>query len=136
MGLAGSLWNQDAGSIKGDVVGLVGSLWNPELQARLQRIHRQIARQAASGERSKPSRPRFQRRRVGVIRNAIAAILAEHEGGLRMRDIAVAVAARFGEPLPPSSIKSCLSREAQSPLGAFERIDRGRYRLRCADSAK
>jgi len=67
-----------------------------------------------------------------VIRDAIAAILAEHESGLKMRDIAAAVAARLGEPLPPSSIKSCLSREAQSPSGAFERIGRGCYRLRHA----
>lgn len=71
-----------------------------------------------------------------MIRNAIAAILAEHEDGLRMRDIATAVAAGLGGPLPPSSIKSCLSREAESPLGAFERIGRGRYRLRHTDSAK
>jgi hypothetical protein len=47
-----------------------------------------------------------------------------------MRDIASVVAKRLGEPIPPASIKSCLSREAQSASGVFERIGRGRYGLR------
>lgn len=112
-------------------MGLVGSLWNPDLQTRLQRIHDRVARQAASGEPSaRRSPPQFQRRRVGLIRDAIVAVLAEHEGGLRVRDIVAAVAARLGEPASPSSIKSCLWREARSTSGAFEQIHRGRYRLR------
>jgi hypothetical protein len=89
-----------------------------------------MARQAASGEPSakRPS-PQFKRRRVRLIRDAIAVILADHEGGLCFRDIAAAVVDRLGEPVPLSSIKSCLSREARSPSGAFERTGRGRYRL-------
>lgn len=47
-----------------------------------------------------------------------------------MRNIAAAVAERLGEPVPPSSIKSCLSREARSEPGSFGRIGRGRYCLR------
>jgi len=114
-------------------MGLVGSLWNPDLLTRLQRIHQHVARQAASGVPSaRRSPPRFRRRRAGIVRDAIAAVLAEHKDGLRMRDIAAAVAERLGEPVPPSSIKSCLSREARSEPGSFERIGRGRYCLRSA----
>lgn len=111
-------------------MGLVGSLWNPDLQVRLQRIHERVARQGASDELSAQRRPRFKRRRVGQIRDVMADVLDEQKDGLRMREIAAAVAARLGEPIPPSTIKSCLSREAQSASGAFERIGRGRYRLR------
>lgn len=112
-------------------MGLVGSLWNPDLKARLQRIHEHVARQAASGEPlARRSPPRFQRRRVGLIRDAIAAVLSECQDEMRVREIAAAVAVRLGEPVPPSSIKSCLWREAQSDSGAFEQIGQGRYRLR------
>lgn len=72
----------------------------------------------------------FQRRRVGQLRGVIVAVLAEHNDGLRVRDIAVAVAAQLGEPVSRSSVKSCLSREVRNESGAFERIGRGRYRLR------
>lgn len=112
-------------------MGLVGSLWNPELRTRLQRIHGHIAHQAASGESSaRRSPPRFQRRRAGIIRDAIVDVLSEHPEGLRIRDIASVVANRLGGSVPPSSIKSCLSREVQSASGMFERIGHGRYRLR------
>lgn len=79
---------------------------------------------------AKRSLPRFQRRRTGLIRDTITAVLAEHPDGLRMRDIAAAVTKRLGELVPPSFIKSCLSREAWSDTGKFERVGRGRYRLR------
>jgi hypothetical protein len=112
-------------------MALVGSLWNPDVRSQLQRIHKHIARHAASGEASaRRLPPRFQRRWAGIIRDAIAAVLAEQPEGLRMRDIACVVAKRLGEPVPLSSIKSCLSREAQSTSGVFERIGRGRYGLR------
>jgi len=112
-------------------MGLVGSLWNPDLQTRLQRIHQQVARQAPSAEpRPKPACPHFQRRRAGMICDAIVSVLAEHRDGLRVRDIAAAVAAWLGEPVPLSSIKSCLWREARSESGVFEQVGRGRYRLR------
>lgn len=128
----------DAGSIKNDnrcVMGLVGSLWNQDVRSRLQRVHERVARQAASGgSPARRSPPQFKRRRVGLIPDAIAAVLAEHENGLRVRDIATAVVERLGEPIPFSSIKSCLWREARSKSGAFERVGRGRYRLRSATS--
>lgn len=112
-------------------MGLVGSLWNPDLRTRLQRIQERVARQAASGEPSaRHLPPQFKRRRAGLIRDAIAAVLAEHKDELRVRDIAAAVVARLGEPVSHSSIKSCLSREAQSESGTFKRIERGRYSLR------
>lgn len=110
---------------------LVGSLTNQAIKTRLQRTQQHIARQAASAEPSaKRSSPQFQRRRMGQIRDTITAVLAEHEGGMRLRDIAAAVATRLGEPVQRSSIKSCLWREAQSESGAFEQIGQGRYRLR------
>jgi hypothetical protein len=65
-----------------------------------------------------------------MIRDAITVVLAEHKCGLRVQDIAGAVAVLLGEPIPPSSIKSCLWREARSDSGRLERVGRGRYRLR------
>lgn len=65
-----------------------------------------------------------------MIRDAILAVLVEHRGGLRVRDIATAVAAQLDGPVKAASIKSCLWREAQSDSGRFEQIGRGRYRLR------
>jgi hypothetical protein len=50
---------------------------------------------------------------------AIAAVLAEHADGLRMRDIAAAVADRVGEPVPLSS-SSPVSRAR--PLADQERL--------------
>jgi hypothetical protein len=111
-------------------MGLVGSLWNRDTQARLQHIHRRASRRAGERPSTRRSKPTFKRRRNGQIRDAIAAVLAEQPRGLRMMDIASAVAARLGEPVPPSTIKSCLSREALGTSGAFERLGRGRYRLR------
>jgi hypothetical protein len=85
-------------------MGLVGSLWNRDTQARLQRIHQHIARQAASGEPSiRRWPPTFKRRRVGEIRDTIVAILAEQKNGLRMRDIAAAATTKLNEPIPPST---------------------------------
>lgn len=111
-------------------MGLVQALWNRELHARLQRIHRQIERQAASGSRpATPTRPRFGRTRNGLIPDAIARALADQPDGMRVRDVVEAVAA-LGEPVPRSSIKACLWSEAQSASGRFERVERGRYRLR------
>lgn len=116
-------------------MALVGSLWNQDLRARLQRIHQHVARHASSGESSAKRSPvRFQRRRSGTVRDAIIAVLAEHERGLRVRDIAAAVAARLGESVSPSTVKSCLWREAQSDSGRFERSGRGCYRLRLSPS--
>jgi hypothetical protein len=112
-------------------MGLVGILTNQATKARLQRVHQQIVRRAASEELSaRRSSPQLKRRRMGLIPKAIAAVLAEHKDGMRVRDIAAAVAARLGEPVPRSSVKSCLWREAQSESGAFEQIGQGRYRLR------
>lgn len=114
-------------------MGLIGVLWNQDLRVRLQRIHRHIARQAVSGEPpGQPSRPRFQRQRPGVVRDATIAVLAEHVEGLHISEIADAVTTRLGEPISPSSIKSCLWRKAQGSDGDFEQIGRGRYRLRSA----
>jgi hypothetical protein len=118
---------------KENPMGVVGGLWNQDVRSRLQCIHRHIARQAASSEPSaKRPPPQFQRRRPGTICDAILAVLVEHRDGLRMRDITAAVAERLGEPVSTSSVKSCLWREAQGNIGKFERIGRGRYRLRSA----
>jgi hypothetical protein len=111
-------------------MGLVGSLWNPELQVRLQRIHRHIAGQAASGGPSaKRPPPQFQRRRPGTIRDAILAVLVEHRCGLRVRDVAVAVTAQLDGPIKIASLSPAFWREAQSSSGRFEQIGRGRYRV-------
>lgn len=111
-------------------MGLVGSLWNPDLTTRLQHIHKRVARQAGERSAAEPVRPKFKRRRVGQTAQAIVAVLAGQEEGLRAHAIALRVNAQLGESVPPSTIKSCLSREAKSSSGVFERVGRGRYRLR------
>lgn len=67
-----------------------------------------------------------------MIREEIAAVLVGQTNGLRFREIAAAVSRRLGEPVAPSSVKSCLWCEARNDSGQFERISRGRYRLRSA----
>src|SRR5574342_1049648 len=99
-------------------MGAVGSLWNHDLSTRLRSIAERVARQAVPGEApTRRSPPQFQRRRAGLTREAIAAVLGEHKDGLQFRNIAAAVATQLGEQVPHSSIKSCLWREARSPLG-------------------
>jgi hypothetical protein len=110
---------------------LLGSLWNPDLQARLQRIHERLERQAAAGARAaKSPPPQFKRRRMGAIGDVIAAVLTEHPSGLRVREIAAAAAARLDDSISESTVKTCLWREARRTSGRFERIGRGCYRLR------
>lgn len=112
-------------------MGLVGSLWNQDVRSQLQRIHRHLDRQAALGESPpKPTRPKFQRRRPGIILNAISTVLSDHPQGMAVRDIKSAVETLLGESVARASIKSCLWAHAQNGAGRFESIDRGCYRLR------
>lgn len=111
---------------------LLGSLWNPDLQARLQRIHERLARQAEAGGRAAkpPPPPQDKRRRTASIGDVIAAVLTKHPSGLRVREIERAVVDRLDDPVSESTVKTCLWREARRASGRFERIGRGRYRLR------
>jgi len=81
---------------------------------------------------SKPTRPTFQRRRPGTVLSAVIAVLTEKPEGMRVRDIAAAVAARLDGPVAAASIKSCLWLHAQGDGSRFERLGQGRYRLRTA----
>jgi hypothetical protein len=51
-------------------------------------------------------------------------------GGMRVHDIAAAVAERLDGPIAKASIKSCLWLHAQSDWSRFEQLGQGRYRLR------
>lgn len=112
-------------------MGLVGSLWNQDVRLRLRRVHERLDREARSDQPpTARSSPQFQRRRPGVISDAIAEILGDRRNGMRMRDIAAAVSARLGDPVPHASVKSCLWREAHAVGGRFQKVGKGKYRLR------
>jgi hypothetical protein len=106
------------------MVELIGALSNPETGALLAGIgaaldtlgsavvkHRVVPapRQAAHGE----------------ILRTIKSALAEHPQGLRTVEVRRLIEARLGRRLPSSTVKGLLARS-----NAFERLERGRYRLR------
>ena len=110
-------------------MGLVGSLWNRDVHARLQHLARQLA---SAESRPGPTLPKFQRRRPGTVLKAITAVLADQPNGMRVRDIAVAVAVRLDESVSKASIKSCLWAHSQGDTSRFEQLGEGRYRMRSA----
>jgi hypothetical protein len=73
------------------------------------------------------------RRRLGDVRDAIIAVLAEEDGPLRVAEIYDRVVARLGEP-PPSYLhgKDSLSHRSRGLEPLYERLGYGLYRLRAS----
>jgi hypothetical protein len=70
------------------------------------------------------------RRRLGDIRHAIVAVLAEEGGPLRVAEIYERVVARLDEP-PPSylHVKDSLSHRSRGSEPLYERLGYGLYQL-------
>lgn len=110
---------------------LVGTLSNQTTQERLQRVTERVRHFLSATPLDQVPLPRRRlRRRSGSIPVAATAVLASCEGDMRARDIHAAVEGLLGESVSASSVKDCLTRNAQSGSGLFERVGRGRYRLR------
>jgi hypothetical protein len=110
-------------------VDLVGGLSNRQTQARLRRLADRLG-QADSRMRHRPAARKPLRRPGGSILAAIAVVLSGIEGGMRARDIHAAVQALLGEPVPVSSVKDCLARNARGKRRRLDRVAWGRYRVR------
>jgi hypothetical protein len=72
----------------------------------------------------------IKRRRPGAVPKAVLRVLASMPEGLGIRDIHVGAEALLGESVPRSTVKSWLAENARSEDGVYERVGRGRYRLR------
>ena len=95
----------------------------------MNRVAARIARTGVERPRN-DSAPTVQRRRRpwGEMANAIATVL-NSGGEMRPFEIRVAVEALLGEPVSPSSVKSCLAFNSGVRSRRFERVGRGLYRL-------
>ena len=60
---------------------------------------------------------------------AVLRVLASMPEGMRIRDIHAAEAV-LGQSVPRSTVKSWLAENARREDGVYERVGRGRYRLR------
>lgn len=108
---------------------LTGAFSNPRLQHELSRLgalHQGLlARQFEMPRNARPIG-----RRQGFVRDAIIRVLASAEGPLRPREVHTAAELLAGTPLSWSSVKNCLAANAIGSAPRFERLARGRYRLR------
>lgn len=67
------------------------------------------------------------RRRPGEVRDAIVATMRERGGSATVAEIVAGVGHVLGGEVSSSSVRSYLNLNAES---MFERLERGRYRLR------
>jgi hypothetical protein len=114
------------------MMGLVGHGSNQNLAGRLDCLTDRISRLDQAFAKAEPlvaARPQRKRRQWGEVAAAIVAVLAS-SGELRARDIHAAVEALLDESVSKSSVKNCLTERLVGDQPLFERIGRGRYRLR------
>jgi hypothetical protein len=107
---------------------LVDRIGQSSNQANLERVAR-LADRLARLRVDDPPRRRKPLRRRRSISEAIITVLGSC-GEQRARDVHAAVEALLGESMPLSSVKNCLARNARGEDASFERVGRGRYRLR------
>jgi hypothetical protein len=75
-------------------------------------------------------RAAMARRSPGEVRDAILGQLRGKRAGATIEEIHAAVEAKLGGAVARSSVRSYLNLNTGSSNSAFERIARGRYRLR------
>src|SRR5713101_7455793 len=104
---------------------LVGRLSNHDLTTLLQGLTALELKQAQPLPRQ-PARGAASdgRRRFGVVRDAIVAVLAETEGELRARDIHVRVEELLAESVSRGSVKSYLRVGCRRKRPLFEYLGR------------
>jgi hypothetical protein len=109
---------------------LVGALSNPDLQDLFQSLTSQPLRKP-SKRAPEPSGPRPDgRRKFGTVSSAIVQVLAEAQEDLRVKEIWAEVERLLGEPVSRHSVKSYLHKGLDGANPQFERVNRGRYRMR------
>jgi hypothetical protein len=109
-------------------VGFIGTL-NPETQERLRRLAEKLDGLASSNATPRPKRA-DQKRRCGAISEAVAQVLVDAGGPMRMVEIHAEVEALLSEVVPRSTVKDALVSNSHGTSPRFVRIARGRYRLR------
>jgi hypothetical protein len=71
-----------------------------------------------------------RKRRAGVLADAIAEVLGEAQGSMRMYEIHAAAEALLGQSVPRSTVKYCLANNCEGDRARFVRVVRGHYSLR------
>ena len=105
---------------------LIGTLSNPETGVLLARINDALdALGSVVAMHDVVTTPR--RGAQGEILRAIKLVLVGYPQGLQTVEVRRLVETCLGRRLPPSTVKGLLAQHA-----AFERLQRGRYRLRTA----
>lgn len=110
MDLAGALSNQSVG----------------EKLARLNALRKKLLDEVAKSPH--PVKPVVLR--SGAIQQAVVKVLAASPDPMHAAKVHAAVEHLLSMPVSRDSVNSCLSVGARSPGGQFERLGRGRYRLR------
>lgn len=109
-------------------MGLVGTLSNLESQERLGRLAAKLERLVESSAVPRPT-PLASKRRCGDVSKAVAEVLREFGGPLRMVEIHAGVEGLLGETVPRSTIKNCLANNSRGDEAWLVRLARGRYGL-------
>ncbi len=108
-------------------MGAVGHGSNRDLLEGIRNVQARLARLAPPGAGT--TALRRYRRPPGEMTQAVSAVLGS-SGELGVQDICGAVEALLNAPVSPSSVKNCLATYSRGYAPSFERVGRGRYRLR------
>jgi hypothetical protein len=112
-------------------MGVLGAYSDSEIQGRLRRLADELDRLANSDAVPRPTPSNAGHRlRSSLLRKTIEQVLKDFPGPMRSRDIHAAVEDRLNRPVPPSSIKCWLAKNARGHNARLVRLARGRYCLR------
>lgn len=110
-------------------MGLLGCYSNPEIQGRLRQLSEKLDWLAACDATPRPSGRRDRKLRDGLVAKAIERVLGDSGGPMRARDIHAEVEELLGMPVPASSVKNWLAKNARGNADRLVPLGRGRYRL-------
>ncbi len=110
-------------------MGLLGAYSNPEIQGRLRQLSEKLDRLAASKAAPRHGGRQDRRLRSGLVPKAIEQVLHEAICPVRARDIHAEVEQLLGRPVPISSVKNWLAKQAQGGEPQVVRLGRGWYWL-------
>lgn len=107
---------------------LTGALSNSAFQGVLQSLANKNPHKAIGLRRNQGWSD--GRRKFGTVSAAIVTVLSEADSELRVREIRACVEALLGSGVSRHSIKGYLHKECRGNNPRFERLARGRYKLR------
>jgi hypothetical protein len=110
-------------------VGLTGALSNQPATEKLSRVNllrKKLLREAANS----PHPAKRVQLRSGAIQAAVIKVLADSPEPMQAIQIHAAVERLLSMPVSKDTVKSCLSEGARGADVRFERLGRGRYKLR------